>query len=177
MAVDHLTRRVVNQVRDKWGRWTIQEVKGRDDSKVIIVSVYQPIDNTSGVGKTTVAAQQKSLLILSQNSTTNPRTAFRRDLLATLKAYRHRNTSFLIVGDFNEQFGADPDGIVKIAESMELLDLMASRHSSTPLATYARGTKRLDSAIASPHICDALCFSGYEEFNSRIASDHRGYYF
>ena len=65
MTVGHLTGRVVNQVRDKWGRWTIQEFTGKNKNKVVIISVYQPVDNTSGVGKTTVAAQQKSLLIMA----------------------------------------------------------------------------------------------------------------
>ncbi len=57
------------------------------------------------------------------------------------------------------------------------MDLMMSRHSSNPPATYARGSKCLDYALASPEICEALRSAGYEEFNARIASDHRGYFF
>ena len=178
MTVDNLTGRVVNQIRDKWGRWTIQEFTGKDKTRVIIVSAYQPVENSNGPGKTTVAAQQQSLLIMTQDPLQNPRTAFRRDLLKTLQEYRKSaNTSILLVGDFNEQFGVDPDGMEKLAASLQLMDLMASRHSSAHPATYARGTKRLDYALASSHVCDALRASGYEEFNSRIASDHRGYYF
>ena len=79
MTVGHLTGRVVNQVRDKWGRWTLQEFKGKDKTRVVIVSAYQPVDNTNGKGKTTVSAQQQSLLIMAQDPTTNPRIAFRRD--------------------------------------------------------------------------------------------------
>ena len=178
MTVENLTGRVVDQVRDKWGRWTIQVFTGKGKTKVVIVSAYQPVDNTSGVGKTTVAAQQQSLLIMAKDPTTNPRTAFRRDLLATLQEYRKQEeTSILLLGDFNEQFGVDPEGIAKVADSLQLIDLMASRHSSSHPATYARGSKRLDYALASPKVCEALQAAGYEEFNSRIASDHRGYYF
>ena len=55
---------------------------------------------------------------------------------------------------------------------------MSSRHSSAHPATYARGTKkRLDYALASPHVVSSLTKSGYEEFNGRFPSDHRGYYF
>ena len=178
MTVDHLTGRVIKQIRDKWGRWTIQEFIGKGKTRVVIVSAYQPVHNSNGAGKTTVAAQQQSLLLMTQDPTTNSRTAFRRDLLAILKAYRTgENTAILLVGDLNEQFGVDSDGIAKVAESLQLIDLMACRHSSAPPATYARGTKRLDYALASQHVCDALRSSDYEELNSRIASDHRGYYF
>ena len=55
-------------------------------------------------------------------------------------------------------------------------DLMAQRHLSEPPATYARGRKRLDYALASPSIAAALKRAGYEAFNSRLVSDHRGYY-
>ena len=54
--------------------------------------------------------------------------------------------------------------------------LFRSRSSSSPPATYARGSKRLDYVLASKSVCDALLASGYDAFNSRIASDHRGYY-
>ena len=54
---------------------------------------------------------------------------------------------------------------------------MASHNASPSPATYARGTKRLDYALASMSIREALVSAGYEAFDSRIPSDHRGYFF
>ena len=51
-----LTSRVKKQVRDKWGRWVCQELQGKDAKQVVIMSVYQPIDKGSQIGKITVAA-------------------------------------------------------------------------------------------------------------------------
>lgn len=177
MTVGSLMGRVVKQSRDKWGRWVIQEFTGRGDRRVVIFSVYQPIDKSSQQGKITVAAQQTSLLCLAQDTVTNPRTAFRRDLLAALRSYNQEGTLLIVVGDFNEHLGTDPEGMVKIAGTLGLIDLMASRHSSAPPATYARGSKRLDYALANPLASDALISAGYEEFNAHFISDHRGYFF
>ena len=177
LTVDSLTGRVVKQDRDKWGRWVIQEFIGRGNRRLVLFSVYQPVDKTSQPGRVTVAAQQVSLLCLSQDPVKNPRRAFCRDLFKALKEYADDGASLLVLGDFNEKLGTDPDGITQIAGELELVDLMRSRHSSEPPATYARGSKCLDYALASPEVCNALKAAGYEEFNAHIASDHRGYFF
>ncbi|KAI2490979.1 hypothetical protein MHU86_23581 [Fragilaria crotonensis] len=176
LTVDSLMGRVVRQTRDLWGRWVVQEFKGKGTRQIAVFSVYQPVDKTVKPGTITVAAQQASLLRLAQDSVLNPRTAFRRDLLRALQEYLSAGTLLLVVGDFNESFGADPDGMSKIAGQLGLLDIIASRHSSKPPATYARGTKRLDYALASPLVGEALISAGYEEFNAHIVSDHRGFF-
>ncbi|KAI2502879.1 hypothetical protein MHU86_11548 [Fragilaria crotonensis] len=176
LTVDSLMGRVVRQTRDSWGRWVVQEFKGKGTRQIAVFSVYQPVDKTVKPGTITVAAQQASLLRLAQDSVLNPRTAFRRDLLRALQEYLSAGTLLLVVGDFNESFGADPDGMSKIAGQLGLLDIIASRHSSKPPATYARGTKRLDYALASPLVGEALISAGYEEFNAHIVSDHRGFF-
>ena len=86
-----------------------------------------------------MASEQQSLLFQNQDATTNPRTAFRRDLLEYLKTQLDKGHEILLVGDFNEPFGSDPDGMEKIAAEIQLIDLMSVRHSSPPPATYARG--------------------------------------
>jgi hypothetical protein len=177
MTVGSLTGRIFKQERDKWGRWTCQLFQGKATRRLVIISAYQPIVKGPIAGKITVAAQHRSLLTLANESNNNPRTAFRKDLHDCLRQYQDQDTDILLLGDFNEVLGSDPDGMSKLAITFGLMDLMASRHSSAPPATYARGSKRLDYALASPTICKALRASGYEEFNSRISSDHRGYYF
>ena len=176
MTVDSTTSRISKQIRDKWGRWVIQEAQGRKDRRFIIVSAYQPVDKTVHPGSLTVASQQTSLLTASNDSTTNPRTAFRRDLLKVLITYKKQGFLILLMCDFNEPFGQDPDGITKVASELGLIDIMRRRHSSPPPATYARGSTRLDYILTSPEICDALRATGYHEFNATVSSDHRGYF-
>ena len=123
-----------------------------------------------------MASQQVSLLTATKDPITNPRTAFRRDLRIMLAEYKEKGYLIILMGDFNEPFGSDPDGITKVAADIGLIDIMRRRHSSTPPATYARGSTRLDYILTSPEVWDSVCATGYDEFNSRIPSDHRGFF-
>ncbi|KAI2505037.1 hypothetical protein MHU86_9393 [Fragilaria crotonensis] len=176
MTVGSLTGRLCKQDRDKWGRWSSQVYQGQAGRTLAIISAYQPIVKGGVVGKITVAAQHVSLLLNSEDEVTNPRVAFRRDLSKWLTDYQSRGYEILLIGDFNEPLGTDPDGMIKLAGDHQLMDVMAIRHSSAPPATYARGSKRLDYALASPSVCNAIIHAGYDAFNMEIATDHRGYF-
>ena len=106
--------RVKDQIADKWGRWVLQKLVGHGGQLLIIVSAYQPIDKRGKEGNLTIASQHRSLL-LQANDTTNPRTSFRRDLLTTLSTYVQAGAELLLLGDFNETLGSDPDGMSHIA--------------------------------------------------------------
>ena len=176
MTTGSVAGRTTKQVTDKWGRWVLHEFVGKASQKLIIVSAYQPIDKRGHEGNLTIASQHRTLLLQSQD-TTNPRTAFRRDLLATLMPYSQAGVDILLMGDFNEPFSSDPDGMSHLANTLNLVNLMSVRHSSKPPATYARGSQCLDYALASPRVRSALVASGYDAFNARYPSDHRGYFF
>ena len=171
-----LTGRVVEQKHDKWGRWVSQLFQGQGSTKIIMYSAYQVVDKKITLGCITTASQQQSLLLQTQDSITNPRSAFRRDLTLAIQASITSGYEILLMGDFNEVFGSDVDGIQKLATTCGLLDLMTLRHSSTPPATYARGRTRLDYALATDHVAQALSHSGYEPFNAKFPSDHRAYF-
>lgn len=176
VTVGNASGRVLNQNQDRWGRWVTQELSGKDGIRVVIISAYQPVEKYGPEGNLSVSAQQRSLLLQTQDNTDNPRTAFRRDLLAVMRQYNTQGTDILLVGDFNEPFASDPDGLSYLASELSLVNLMPNRHSSTLPATYARGTKCIDYALASPRLSHALVHAGYEPFNARLSSDHRGYF-
>jgi hypothetical protein len=93
-----------------------------------------------------------------------------------VKRHRQSNDDILILGDFNELYGSDPNGMIKLAVDNDLVNVMESRHSSRMPATYARGRKCIDYAIASPRMFAALKAYGYEPFNQRFHTDHRPYF-
>ena len=171
-----LTGRVIAQKHDKWGRWVSQLYQGRASTKIVIYSAYQVVAKIVKLGSISTASQQQSLLLQAQDPLNNPRSAFRRDLTIDLQTSLAEGYEILLLGDFNEAFGSDPNGLQKVASDCGLLDLMSLRHSSTPPATYARGSTRLDYALATNHDANALSMAGYEPFNSRFPSDHRSYF-
>jgi exonuclease III len=176
VTAGNLSGRIIADAKDPWGRWVSHTYQGRGNLTITIFSAYQVVSKEITPGSTTTAAQQHSLLLQQNDTVINPRTAFRRDLTTAIQAAQALNQEVLLLGDFNEEFGSDPEGMTKVAVTCKLIDLMSSRHSTTPPATYARGRKRLDYALGTTHIAQALLRSGYEPFNIRFHSDHRAYY-
>ena len=92
-----LTSRVIKQVRDKWGRWVIQEFCRQNNRKLAVFAVYQPIKKGgSQIGKITVEAQQTSLLLQTGDALSKPRDSFRRDLLYCITQYQQEEFDMLL---------------------------------------------------------------------------------
>ena len=176
ITTGNLAGRLHKEEKDAWGRWVSHTYQGKNNRLITILSAYQVCDKEIIPGSTTTAAQQHSLLLHQGDVILNPRTAFRRDLTAAIQTLQAKHHDILLLGDFNEQFGSDPEGMTKLAVTCKLIDLMSVRHSNAPPATYARGRKRLDYALGTTHVASALLKSGYEAFNTRFHSDHRAYY-
>ena len=150
---------------------------GKNGRQSAVISAYQrPIVKGGLPRKITVSAQHTSLLLQTNSKVTNPRTAFRADLTKAIATYQTKQYDILLIGDFNEVLGVvlgvDPDGMVELATTCHLVDIMSSRNSSKPPATSARGTTRIDYALASKHVHESLTHASYEPFNSRISTDH-----
>ena len=99
-----LTGRVIAQNTDKWGRWASQTFKGRETILVAVnYSAYQVVNKPITVGSITTAAQQHSLLLQAHDTLTNPRSAFRRNLTASVQASIAAGQKILLMGDdFNK---------------------------------------------------------------------------
>lgn len=117
-----------------------------------------------------------SWLIKSQDSSTRRR-AFKRDLRSFLRSRRTQGNELVPVGDFNDPFGSELDGMSQIAAEFQLLTVMQTRHHSKPPPTYSRGHFGLDYGLATHRVANTLLRCGYEAFKERFATDHRVYYF
>jgi exonuclease III len=151
--------------------------RGKEQVQITIISVYQVVSDILQIGASTAAAQQRRLLIGSNDPLCAPRMAFKRDLMKFAKECLIAGQEVMIVGDFNEVLGAEIDGMSKIAAELSLFDVMKYRHHEPSPATYARGKSRLDYGLATQHIVNSLMGCGYELFNARFSTDHRAYYF
>jgi hypothetical protein len=137
------------------------------------ITVYQVCKTPDGAlskGKCTAAAQQCSLLAQRHKRDPNPIKHFRKYLSTLLKSSKSSGELIVLFGDFNEVFGSDSSGISKLARENDLVDIMHNRHRLPDPATYARGKDRLDYVLISSSTC------GYDPFNERVFSDHRGYF-
>jgi exonuclease III len=177
IATNSITGRIISQTIDKWGRWVSHTYRGKEQVKITIISVYQVVTDRLQIGISTAAAQQRSLLIQSNDPLNAPRKAFKRDLKRFATDCITAGQEIMIVGDFNEVLGSEIDGMSKIAAELNLIDVIRFRHQEASPATYSRGKSRLDYGLATQHIVDSLTGCGYEPFNARFSTDHRAYYF
>jgi exonuclease III len=176
-SLNHTTGRVIAHQVDKWGRWTSQTLRGKHDRRITVISVYQVVVDTPGSGLVTAAAQQRSLLLDSEDQLTDPRQAFIRDLKLYLDLIISQGDEVLLMGDFNESVGVERNPTSSMLSELGLVNLMTNRHPTPLPATYARGRKCLDYGFATRKVADALVLCGYEAFNHRYTTDHRSYFF
>ncbi|KAI2497605.1 hypothetical protein MHU86_16911 [Fragilaria crotonensis] len=177
LTVGDTCARVRDRFRDKWGRWTSQSFLGSAGSVITIVSAYQVVTDSPAPGLTTAASQQHSLLIQEQDDVIHPRQAFRRDLQKYLLKCRQAGHEILLVGDFNEEIGCEADGMISVMNALGMIDIMRHHHRTTLPATYARGSRCLDYALATPKVVESVRKSGYEALSKLepriLRSNHR----
>jgi hypothetical protein len=120
-----ITGRITETGTDTWGRWSYQTYQGKNLCKVTILTIYQVVDKfTNQKGTVTTYAQQQNLLIQQGEAHINPRQAFiqRSHASSYMQIDNDHQTiknEILILGDFNERIGDNPQGIARIAAEFE----------------------------------------------------------
>jgi exonuclease III len=175
LSVASITGRLAGCGHDAWGRWSHQTFRGQQGFQLTVISAYQVVAQSgTSKGQFTAGTQQHSLLLRQRDPITKPRQAFQRDLSDFIQDKRSKGNAILLIGDFNERLGEDPSGLSKIAAQFELVDLLQHHHQHLhEPATYARGHKRLDYALGTINVANAVIACGYEQFNLRFHTDHR----
>ncbi len=155
-------------------------IAGRDSMVLNVFSAYQVckknVKTAMRKDKFTAFAQQISMLRRNGVYEHNPRRPFRKDLLKCLKKCIKDKEEILLVGDFNEALGSDNQGMARIFRELNLVDIMSAMHGVVDVSTYARGKERLDYAGGTARVAGACEKGGYDPFNLRFYSDHRGFF-
>jgi hypothetical protein len=95
-------------------------------------------------------------------------------IIAHLTRRRSNGETLLLVGDFNERLGDDPELLASITTSFCLADPHSSQHGSdSDVPTYIRGRKRLDYCLLDVLLLDHVITCGINLFNEIYRSDHR----
>lgn len=175
-----LTNSVVSRIEqirtDPLGRWTAVILKGKNNLKLAIFSLYQVINQSwsASAGKTTIAAQQyQQMQQVNSKKTTNIRKIFQDDLKKELQYINEDVTPhILLLGDFNSD--SPLKTMSHVFKNHEFIDLLQYLHPSQALpTTYSRGNKCLDHALGTPIFAKAITSGGYLPFFSHYNSDHR----
>ena len=97
--------RITEKGTDVLGRWTYQKIRRKRETSLWMINVYQVCKGGNTTGST-AAAQQTSAL-RQQGDNAHPREAFKRDLEKFLNDNMDQNDEAIIMGDYNEEIGAE----------------------------------------------------------------------
>ena len=175
LATEGITGRVTQQTSDTLGRWTYLQMAGRNGRILNFITAYQVCARPTNKTGTTAYHQQESLLRTQGRIDPHPRRNFRKDLTAFLKPMKQRNEHIILAGDFNEPLDSGTSNMSKICQDIGLSDVFSIRHRDTPEpATYIRGSRRIDYFLVSASVLPCVEKCGYDPFQYRLTSDHRG---
>ena len=170
-----LVGRVKKHYIDDLGRWIRVDLLGRDGRTISIICAYQVVQTSGTHGDNTAYSQQLRLLRLAGTSELCPRKHFIRDLKTLIQSLKLATHDIILMGDFNEEIGAQPDQMASVMNAGNLTDAFTFRHGlDREFPTYARGSRRVDYILLSPRLLEYIRHTGAEPFNFRIFSDHRG---
>ena len=176
LAQGNTVGRIKERGSDTLGRWSWIKLLSRNKGLITIISAYQVCVRPTHSTGTTAFHQQESLLRQQGVHKPKPRKYFHRDLNEFIRISLSRKERIILVGDFNEPI-REQSSMARIAAKHQLVDILFQRNSHLPEPnTFARGTTRIDYALISPELTDAVISCGYEPFHKRIRSDHRGFF-
>lgn len=83
----------------------------------------------------------------------------------------------ILTGDFNDVVGESNNELTQLISDFGIINVHTNKHGfNTDIPTYKRRPRRLDYIFVSRRLLDHIKKCGYEKFDVRIVSDHRGYY-
>ena len=164
--------------KDTLGRWTTMHLKGKNDTIITIMSVYQ-VCQGGELGDNTAYIQQQTDLFHARGRYLDPRTTMCKDLKKVLKSLNEREHKIIICADINDNVGSEfKTQWNSIMEEAGMRHGIQTMHGNRPLPrTYDRGIRCLDTIMLSENIKDDnILVSGILPFYSVNASDHRALY-
>jgi hypothetical protein len=174
MAQGDLVGRIKDRGSDSLGRWSWMTMVGKNQRLVTVISAYQVCIRPTNRTGTTAYHQQESLLRQKGIKKAKPRKYFQHDLDEFICLCKTRQELVILMGDFNEALN-ERSSMARIASNHGLVDIVFQCNPHLPEPhKYARGSSRIDYVLISPKLVDAVQLCGYQPFQQRIKSDHRG---
>jgi len=79
----------------------------------------------------------------------------------------------MIIGDFNEAIDGNQEGMTRLCNNTQLVDMMFQLHGNDNFNTCVNGKDRIDYVLCDEWIADACIQGCYEPFMYRFKGDHR----
>jgi hypothetical protein len=171
--------RIVHEIKDEFmmGRWTGNIFQLSGNKQLYIITGYRPCPLQLGASTSLSTAHQQAILIKKrQLHNTTPRKQFVEDFIHQFDEICNNPNNFIIFSlDANANINDDPNGLGKIVNRCNLIDLYTYKHEDyVKFGTQQRGSKQIDYILGSQNILKYISRVGYPAFNDCFDSDHRG---
>ena len=177
IALNKWSGRVLEPVIDPLGqgRWSGFQLRTQTNNLVIVTVYRVPQQSIDQVGHKTTYAQQWVVERLNGTESPEPRSQCIRDLTKTVQEWQKKKLEVIIMIDANETMGTEAEGIASLTTTCNLTDIHAYHHERiNNIASYARGTKRIDFIFTTKNLVEKTTASGFLAFYDGIETDHRG---
>jgi hypothetical protein len=172
LCLGNCVSRFHSKFEDSIGRWSTLSRKARNGMVFHFITLYQVVDKAQNGPFTAYQQQQASLLLEGRDLA--PRKAFLMDFDQYLLSLKPQSSQFVVMGDFNEVVGRTLSGFATLTGRYQLVDIIGHFHLlKNEVATYARGSERLDYIFCSASLLPAVAKCGAEPFNQHIFSVYR----
>ena len=132
------------------GRWTYQLLRGKGDTNILIVSIYQCCNNRRKNQKKTAYHQQQVMLSELDREDTDPRRNFYNDIVDEINRIKNNSggkTIPLIIGDWNEPCTGTTNA-QKICNEFGLVNIFDHLYPNHPkFNTQQDGSRCIDYAL------------------------------
>ena len=134
-------------------------MKGKDQTLIRVITVYQPNQSQVATQCGSVYSQQR-LQLLAKNIDKCPLEVFRNDLIAQLKSWMKQKNKIVTMIDANEDVRKGP--LCQAFEQLGLKSAIRSKHGNFCPPTQHRGSEPIDDTFVSQGI--KIHRSGYIPF-------------
>ncbi len=147
IAANEWTGRLADSGADSrgLGRWSFVRVKGKNHSRILVVTVYQVCKTSiTAAGDSTAFSQQWHLLKADGDENPNPRSAFCSDLSIFLAKYP--NNPIILAGDINSWLRnpADDKNFSRLVNRYNLKDALIRKHGPDLEIPTRKAGRRID---------------------------------
>ena len=164
--------------QDKLGRWSAVNLRGKNNTIITILSIYQ-VCKRGYEGENTAYLQQQADIYNAKGRYLDPRNDMCKDLKKALHYLNENSHKVIICADINDDTGHEfTHQWNNIMEEAGMRHVLQSVHNQRSLPrTYDRGVRCLDSIMVSENIQNEhIQGAGILPFYSITVSDHRALY-
>jgi endonuclease/exonuclease/phosphatase family metal-dependent hydrolase len=176
IAANNWTGRIASSGTDSHGlgRWSYVRVKGKNERRLLVITVYQVCKGSIGTaGDTTNFSHQWHILRARGDEHPNPRAQFSSDLSDLLLSFP--DDHILIAGDINSWLGDanDDKNFSNLVLRHNLQDVLINKHGPASEIPTRKDGRRIDYIFASESVTQQVISCGALTYNRIVDSDHR----